>query len=80
MRTFAEVSSGELAQVVWVSLAAGVGVTALFSLVIRWSGGFESARREGRDRAAVLYAGLSVLALVIFFAGVVLGVRIMLKK
>jgi hypothetical protein len=80
MRSFAEVSSSQLAEVVWVSLSAGLAITAIFSLVIRWSASFDAARREGRDGAAVLYAGLSLLGLAIFLAGVVLGVRIMLKK
>jgi hypothetical protein len=80
MTVFAEVSSSQLLEVVWVSLAAGLAITTIFSLVIRWSASFEAARRDGRDGAATLYAGLSVLALVVFFAGVVLGVRIMLKK
>jgi hypothetical protein len=80
MRTFAEVSSGQLAEVVWVSLSAGLAITMIFSLVIRWSASFDAARRDGRDGAAALYAGLSALALVVFLVGVVLGVRIMLKK
>ena len=80
MRTFAEVSSGQLAEVVWVSMVAGLGIATIFSLVIRWSASFDSARRDGRGGAATLYAGLSILALVVFLVGVVLGVRIMLKK
>lgn len=76
----AEVSSGQLAEVVWVSFLAGVGVTAIFSLVIRWGASSGSARRDGRDGAALLYAGLSALGLVVFLAGVVLGVKIMLAK
>jgi hypothetical protein len=80
MRVFAEVSSGQLAQVVWVSLAAGLSITTIFSLVIRWSASYDAARRDGRGGAAALYAGLSAVALVVFFVGVVLGVRIMLKK
>jgi len=77
---FGEVSSSQLGDVVWVSLVAGLGITTLFSLVIRWTASFEAARREGRGAASVLYAGLSALALVAFFAGVVLGVEIMLKN
>jgi hypothetical protein len=80
MRVFGEVSSSQLLEVVWVSLGAGLAITTIFSLVIRWSGSAEAARRDGRDAAAVLYAGLSVLALGVFFVGVVLGVRIMLRK
>jgi hypothetical protein len=80
MRPFAEVSSSQLGEVVWVSLAAGLAITTIFSLVIRWSASFEAARRDGRDGAAALYAGLSVLGLAVFLVGVVLGVRIMLRK
>jgi hypothetical protein len=80
MRVFGEVSSSQLLEVVWVSLGAGVAITAIFSLIIRWSASFEAARRDGRDGAAALYAGLSVLGLALFAVGVVLGVRIMLKK
>jgi hypothetical protein len=80
MSSFAEVSSGQLVDVVWVSLVAGVGITTLFALVVRWTASFESARREGRGGAAIVYGGLSALTLVVFFAGVVLGVQTMLNK
>jgi hypothetical protein len=80
MKVFGEVSSSQLLEVVWVSLATGLAITAIFSLAIRWSASFDAARRDGRDGAATLYAGLSVLALLVFFLGVVLGVRIMLTK
>jgi hypothetical protein len=76
----AEVSSSQLGEVVWVSLAAGLAISTIFSLVIRWSAGYDAARREGRDGVAALYAGLSVLALAVFLVGVVLGVDIMLSK
>ena len=80
MAPLAEVSSGQLADVVWVSFVAGVGITAIFSLVIRWGASYDSARRDGRDGAAIVYAGLSLLGLVVFLAGVVIGVKIMLAK
>jgi hypothetical protein len=80
MRVLAEVSSSQLVDVVWVSCVAGLGITTLFSLVVRWTASFETARREGRSGAAVVYGGLSALALVAFFAGVVFGVRTMLNK
>jgi hypothetical protein len=80
MAPFAEVSSGQLAEVVWVSLVAGVATSTVFSLVIRWGASYDAARREGRDVAAVIYAGLWVLGLAAFLGGVVLGVHIMLSK
>jgi hypothetical protein len=74
------VSSGQLAEVVWVSLTAGIAITTIFSLVIRWGASYDAARRDGREVAAVLYAGLWVLGLAVFLGGVVLGVHIMLSK
>jgi hypothetical protein len=69
-----------LLQVVWVSLAAGVGVTTIFSLVIRWAARSTEERRGGRDRVAAGYVALSLVAFAVFLAGVVLGVEIMLSK
>jgi hypothetical protein len=80
MSPLAEVSSSQLGEVVWVSLAAGLSISTIFSLVIRWGASYDAARRDGRDGAAVLYAGMSVLALVAFLVGVVVGVKIMLSK
>jgi hypothetical protein len=79
MRVFA-VDIGLLGQVVWVSLVAGVGVSALFSLVIVGGAKASEARRTGRDRIALGYSALAVLAFAIFTVGVVLGVKIMLTK
>ena len=67
-------------QVVWVSLVAGVGISALFSLVIVGAARAEDARRAGRGAAAALYFTLAVLAFALFAGGVVLGVRAMIEK
>jgi hypothetical protein len=80
MLPISEVSSSQLGEVVWVSLAAGLSIATIFSLVIRWGASYDAARRDGRDGAAVVYAGLSVLALGAFLVGVVLGVKVMLSK
>jgi hypothetical protein len=76
----AAVSAGELVEVVWVSLVAGIGVTLTFSLVVLGGARYATARREGRGGEAAVYGGLAVLALVVFVAGVVFGVNIMLSK
>jgi hypothetical protein len=70
----------QLLEVVWVSLVAGVGVTAVFSLVILGGARSEEARRAGRDGAAMAYAALTALAFAAFAAIVVVGVIIMLRK
>jgi hypothetical protein len=79
MTVFA-VDAGLLGQVVWVSLVAGVGVSALFSFVIVGSAKASEARRTGRDRAALGYSALAVLAFAVFAVGVVFGVKVMLTK
>ena len=76
----AAVSAGELVEVVWVSLVAGIGITLTFSLVVLGGARYATARREGRGGEAAVYGGLAVLALVVFVAGVVFGVNIMLSK
>ena len=69
-----------LLQVVWVSFLAGIGISALFSLVIVGSARAGDARRAGRDGAAAVYAVLAVLAFLLFAGGVVLGVQAMVTK
>jgi hypothetical protein len=79
MTVFA-VEGGLLLQVVWVSLLAGVGITALFSLVILGSAKAGDARRAGHGAAAAAYVTLAVLAFALFALGVVLGVQTMIEK
>jgi hypothetical protein len=74
------VDTGQLWQVIWVSLLAGVGVSMLFSLVILAGARADDARRGGRDGAATGYGILAVVALLIFLGGVVVGVQVMLSK
>ena len=69
-----------LFQVVWVSLVAGVGITALFSLVIYGAEKAGDHRRAGRGGPATAFAALALLAFALFAAGVVLGVQTMIEK
>jgi hypothetical protein len=69
-----------LLQVVWVSLLAGVGISAVFSLVIYGAARAGDARRAGRGAAATLFLALAVVAFAVFAAGVVLGVESMIEK
>ena len=80
MLVFADIDWAALFEVIWVSLLAGVGVTAIFSLVIYSSGRAADARREGNGGAAAIFGTLAVLAFAIFLAGVIIGVTIMLNK
>jgi hypothetical protein len=76
----AAVNVGDLVEVIWVSLLAGVGVTLTFSLVVLGSARSAEARRTGRESAAIGYATLAAMAFLVFVAGLVLGVNIMLAK
>jgi hypothetical protein len=71
---FAAIEFDLLLEVVWVSLVAGIGVTAVFSLVIFGSAQSGEARREGQGAAATLYAVLAVVALALVGAGVVFAI------
>jgi hypothetical protein len=74
------VDTGLLFQVIWVSLLAGVGISALFSLVILGSAKAGDARRAGNGGAAAGFLALAVLAFALFAVGVVLGVQTMIEK
>jgi hypothetical protein len=67
-------------QVIWVSLLAGVAISALFSFVILGAVRAGDARRAGRGPAAAGYAAFAVFAFALFAGGVVLGVQAMVDK
>jgi hypothetical protein len=74
------VEGHKLLQVIWVSLAAGVGLVAVASVGIFGATRASEERRDGRAFAASLYAALAVLAALGCAAGVALGVSVMLSK
>jgi hypothetical protein len=76
----AAIEFGQLLQVMWISLAAGVVVTAAFALVVRESGRSAEARRAGDGGAAMLHGTLALLCFAAFAAIVAVGLVIMLKK
>jgi hypothetical protein len=76
----AAVNVGDLVEVIWVSLVAGIGVTLAFSLVVLGSARSTAARRLGREAAAIGYATLAATAFLVFLVGLVVGVNIMLSK
>ena len=74
------VKAGDILEVVWVSLVAGVFVSVAFSFVVLGMARSTEAARRGSGTAAVAYASLAVVAFGAFAAAVVLGVQIMLSK
>jgi uncharacterized membrane protein SpoIIM required for sporulation len=67
-----------LGQVIWVSFAAGVGVTVLYSVATYGFSKAGEARRQGHT--SVTYRALALLAMAVFAAAVVYGLTIMLHK
>jgi hypothetical protein len=76
----AAVDFHSLFTVIWSSLLGGVGVSVLFSYVILGWSRAADARHEGRGGEAAAYAALSIVAVLVFAAAVVLGVTILLRK
>ena len=67
-----------LLEVVWVSLAAGIGVTTLFSLVVFGSSRAAEARRAGNNPA--IFGLLAFAGMVATLALVVLALAVILQK
>ena len=76
----AVVEVGQIFEVIWVSLIAGVGLTFVYSFVVLGTGRSAEARRTGRGGVAFAYGALAVVSLVAFAAMIVLGVQVMLTK
>ena len=71
---------GDLLKVVWVSFAAGIGVTVVFALAIVGATGMVDNSREGRRFGAAASGLLLVLSLALCAAAIVLGVVAMTAK
>jgi hypothetical protein len=78
--TLLAVEISQLAEVVWVSALAGLGITTTYSLAVFGAGRYLEASRNGRRGAAALYGALALTFLLAFAAGVLWGVQIMLAK
>jgi hypothetical protein len=71
---------GDIIGVVWVSLLAGVGITASYSFALLGTSRYAEARRAGRSAAALGYGALAGIFLLIFAGGIVVAVQILLTK
>ena len=77
---FAAVKAGDIVEVIWVSLLAGICVTVAYSLVVVGSARSAEARRSGASSGALAWGALAAVALLVFAGIVVFGVHIMLSK
>ena len=74
------VDVGELVNVVWTSLVAGIGVCAIFSFAIVGFARAIDMRREGNTVAVGAYLVLMTVAFVAVLVVVVFGVIVMTAK
>jgi hypothetical protein len=69
-----------LLEVVGAAFAAGIGITAIFGLVIYGSTRFDDLRREGNALGAAAFATLAAAGFAAFVAAVVFGILVMTNK
>ena len=69
-----------LLEVVGAAFAAGIGITAIFGLVIYGSTRFDDLRREGNAVGAAAFATFAGVGFAGFVAAVVLGIVVMTSK
>jgi hypothetical protein len=66
-----------LLTVVWASVAAGIGVTAAYGLVILGTTRAVDLSREGRVGEAVLFGVVGAVGIVTVFAAIVFGIVVL---
>jgi hypothetical protein len=71
------VDSDAVLQVIWVSLVAGVGVTASYGLALLGATRAVEVGREGRVAEAVLYVLVGVAGIAAFVGAIVFGILIL---
>lgn len=71
------VDTGDLLEVIWVSLAAGIGVTAVYGLAIVGATRAIELGRAGRSGEAALFGALGVVAMAAVVGAVVLGIVVL---
>jgi hypothetical protein len=78
--TLGVVELGQIVEVIWVSILAGVAITTSYSFVVLGTGRSAEARRAGNTGAAIGYGALAAFSLLIFLGGFVFAVEVMLSK
>jgi hypothetical protein len=64
-------------QVIWVSLLAGVGVTAAYGFALLGTTRALESGREGHTSGAVVYAVVGVIGMAIVVGAIVFGILIL---
>jgi hypothetical protein len=66
-----------IVQVIWVSLAAGVGVTAAWGFALLGSARAVQFGRDGRLPVAVIYAAVGAVGFLAVIAAIVFGIVVL---
>ncbi|HEY7266529.1 MAG TPA: hypothetical protein VH501_02440 [Solirubrobacterales bacterium] len=74
------VQTNELLDSVLASVVAGVGVTAVFAILIFAVARSSDLVRDNRPVAAAAAGGLAVVSLAVVTAAIVLGIIVMIQK
>jgi hypothetical protein len=74
------VDTGDLLEVVWVSLVAGIGVTAAFGLAIVGSTRAMELGRAGRPGEALLFGAMGAVSMVAVLGAIVYGIVVLTDK
>jgi uncharacterized membrane protein len=78
--TLAAIDWGKLFELVWASALAGAAVSMTFALLIVGISRASELRRADRGGGATAYAVLAILAALIFAAGVIFGISVIVAK
>jgi hypothetical protein len=78
--TLAAIDVGQLFELAWASLLAGIAVAVCFSLVIVGAARAQDCRRHRRAGSATAYAALSVVATVVFLGIAVFAISVITAK
>jgi hypothetical protein len=74
------VDTGDLLQVIWASLAAGIGVTGVFGVAILGGSRAVDSARDGDLSAAGVFAALGVVAFAAVVASLVFAIVVLTEK
>jgi hypothetical protein len=77
---FAVTDWDALVEVIWVSLVAGIGVTAAFAVGLLGATRWVDLNRNGRGGEAAMFGLLGAFGLGLFVAAVIFGIIVMTHK
>jgi hypothetical protein len=74
------VDTDALLEVIWVSIAAGIGLTAIYGVAIVGASRAVDSSRHGQLAGAVFYGALGLVALGVVVVAIVLGIETLADK